>query len=362
MKKYTLIVPGIMAMLLFYPYLYARSIHRPVDCSMPVIHTRWPDDKKIYTLRDYHLTEYPLFEEFDYEHIQEHALPRTYLSYRYDSTKTVSSELLIALLEKLVHDIEKLNARRKIHIPNFDVLSQRSFNTRQGAGALVLKFKEYPFVVKLFRETPATFVRPFSKGLEQQTFFSMSGGMCRYLSGFTRIKNLEITKRLLAQHPEFKDTVDFPRKWFWIPKNCRWFELIGNNIGRKTQQIILLPTVYAVIEDAIDIKEAFTLRNQQDRERALRISSSVHERIDPNIDNFVHERNTGKTVIVDTEHFPSVVGTRTLLECDGYSSYYYKLSKKFLKDSYLTSKSELRRWQYIDSIRVEDNQTIVILP
>ena len=195
---------------------------------MPEIITRWAGDTKTYRLAKYHLEEYSLFQLFDKDYFEKHLLPNTPVSYRYDQRKSVDPQILSDLIQGLLDEIKQ----EKNSFTNFSILQAKDYNFKNGKGLLIVKFNDYPFVVKLFIETPDSFVSPFDKGIEPIFFFFMGGGINRHMSGFTRLKNREIILKHLAQSP-WSDQIDIPRKWNWLPTNHKWIEISGKNIGIK---------------------------------------------------------------------------------------------------------------------------------
>lgn len=318
-----------------------RSVLRPQDPLIPEIITRWTDDAKTYHLRDYHLEEHALFTKFNREYFFKHLLPEGPISYRYNKNKKISGKRLHNLAEHLVKEIFD----KKTAFTHFTVLKNEDFNGHTASGTAIFKYKQYPFVLKLFIKTPETFVKPFSEGLVPSCFFVMGGGINRYLSGFTRIRNLELIKQKINESPYWSQLVDTPRKWFWTPTNCRWFELIGKNVGTKRIQRAVLPSVYGIIADAIESEKTLSIFNKQEREFALQLTHYLDNSIDAHADNFMVEKKTLKVVLIDTEHFPTMVGLKKPLVYDSYSAWYCKLAWKCLTDKLSHHKKYRRELQ-----------------
>lgn len=60
------------------------------------------------------------------------------------------------------------------------------------------------------------------------------------------------------------------------------------------------------------------------------------------------EKGTKKLVIVDTEHFPTVVGFRKRPpKCKNYTSWYLQLSSKCGKETFFRTKKERRAAQTV---------------
>ncbi|MGE0010279.1 MAG: hypothetical protein AB7F19_07150 [Candidatus Babeliales bacterium] len=347
--------------LFFYFFLYVicilhvltsyagRSVFRPDDPHMPMIEVCWNGSKKVHKLRDYHLEEYPLFHTYDQSYFDTHLLPDGAIPYRQDPTQSIDGTVLSELIEQLVAQLiadRKQPAKALKELPHFTILKKRDFVWKTATGCLIVKFNDYPFIVKLFLETPKSFVRPFDKGFEPTCFFLMGGGANRHISGLTRIPNLELVQKQIQEHPTWKDVIEFPRKWFWAPKKRTFFTLTGYNIGQSNAPLVTeYPGIYAVVVDAIDIERTFSLTSSEDRKLALSTSKYLKSFIDAHINNFVIERETGKIVIIDTEHFPTVVGLRKELPGQGYVGWYGRLAAKRVRDTYCQTKYTRRSLQ-----------------
>lgn len=320
--------------------LSTRSIHRPQDPLRPTITVNWQDSKKIYRLCNEHLEEWPLFKLFDLQFFNEHRLPAGPIRYRNDETQSVDGAVLSHLLEELVQEIKQ----QKIQYKNFIVLKRRNFNKKLFSGIIVLKFKDYPFVVKVFMENPYSFVSPFSKGWEPCFHFFMGGGVSRFLSGFTRIKNLYDINAEIAKSSYWSSIIDTPRKWFWTPTNNRWLQITGTNICTDGPRTIALPGIYCIVADAIEGERTFSLKLQDDRRLALSLCNYLEFRLDAHIDNFILERGTGKIVIVDTEHFSTMVGIKHKPSpVNSYASWFLYLCRKCTKDMFFRTKKQRGR-------------------
>lgn len=333
----------LLFIIIFTETLEGRSRHRLIYETMPEISTRWLNDPhgEVYRLKSLYIQEYPLFTTFDKEHVFSHLLPKGPISYRNEPEKTVNSEELTKIIEKTVTDIYKYNKKPPSLDEHFIILKKLNFDWQSHAGLLVLKFKKYPFVVKLFMETPESLVNPLSKDIQQAASFIMSGGVNRYMLGFTRIKNLEAMRARIATSPYWSSLVDTPRKWFWISPHTRWLVLEGHHVGmQKKYHRMELPSVYALICDAIESDNRFNLFNRKERELSLNLSQFLGPRIDPHIYNFMREKATGKIIIIDTEHFPSIVGLKEPMVYKNYPSIYSQLAGKFLRDYFFTTKKD----------------------
>lgn len=314
--------------------MLARSMYRKT--ILPQLTTRWTDDTICYHLQHNNLESASIFDQYDEAYFQKHMLPDAEIHSRDGSTTTRGSEIK-TILEELVHDLQS-TTRHQFRNKHFTVLKRRDYNPKTHSGLMVLKCKDYPYVVKLFMETPKSFVCPFSKGFEPCCFFVMSGGTSRYLLGFSRLKNRETIQKKIAAAPDWCDKISVPRKWFWRPKNTRWLEVSSKYLG-TCDRTTVLPSVYAIICDAIDA-QPFQITHKEDRKTAIELSHLLGTCIDSHIDNFLVEESTGKFVIIDTEHFATQVGLRKPIEFDGYPSWYWQLATKCIGNSYLRTKKE----------------------
>ena len=328
--------------------LHGRSVHRPKDPRTPEICVRHLGQTQKYFLASFHLEKYPLFETFDKEFLLEQTLPARPIPFRHGNG-SVRSTVLEEKIEGLLQEVRK----HKKHYTDFKVLVDHNFNHKQQCGLLIVKFKDYPFVLKLFMETPQTFVEPFQKGFEPTFFFYMGGGVNRHLSGFTRIKNLHVINERLAQSAYWSERVVTPRKWFWMPKKPEWLEISGKNIGPEKTIITHIPAVYGIIADAIDCGEKFSIHNKEHTQLSLNLCNYLDLWIDPHIPNFMFEKNTGKIAVVDTEHFPTVVGLKETPQFQSYTDWYMYLINKCGQNMIFCTKQDLLALQETPSKTIQ---------
>lgn len=322
--------------------VYSRSPHRPIDPQDPWLTASWRGQKEQQVLHDTHLRAL-IFNIFDKEQFLNHLLPDSAITYRSDQKKNVSGKQLKKLIENLLREIQQ----NKKKFRDFTILKKRDFTKKDNTGLLILKFNDYPFILKLFIETPTSFVNPVQKGFEPTCFFYMGGGITRHLTGLTRIKNLEEIKSIISENATWKDCVDFPRKWFWLPEQEQWITLCGHNIGPNQTIMTEIPAIYGVIADEITWSHPFSMRKENDKKVAMSLSNSVDQRIDPHINNFGIEKGSGKIVPIDFEHFPTVVGLdENDRSCNGYIEWYLSLCNKMAYDTYGKNKQQRRLEQY----------------
>jgi hypothetical protein len=319
----------------------ARSYHRPNDPLLASLEIQEIGTDKVAVLRNAHLSERAIFCSYDKDYFFAHLFPQS-ITYRHQPTKTIGSQVLFDLNEKLLQEIEN----GQTEYSDFIILKDRDFRKKARAGCLILKYKNYPFILKLFIETPESFADPFSKGFEPICFFMMGDGINRHLNGFGRIKNKDTMQWKVSIHPHWSHHVDFPRKWFWLPQNARWLRLTGTNIGgpRKVQDGEI-PAVYGIICDKIDIGRDLSLNDPDDRQLALSLSNYLGY-IDPHIKNFVIEKQTNKIVPIDSENFLYMVGFDEPQQYNGYMEWYCKLTQKMVHDTFGRTKLERRNAQF----------------
>lgn len=319
----------------------ARSPFRTHDPQTQRLEIQWHHDhpcQKLVLTNPY-LEEYPIFDIFDETYFNQHLLPQDALSFRYAPRTFISGIHLSSLIEELVQEI--LEKRREY--THFTILQNKDFSRRGACGLIVLKFNDYPFVVKLFIETPESFSVPTSKGIEQTFFFYMGGGANRHLTGFTRLRNLELIREKISQHPTWSTLVDTPRKWFWLPKNSRWLAITGHGFGSGEVKTITIPGIYAIIADEIKPARKLSLMKKHDCSVALKLYNFLESSVDPHIKNYMIEEGSGKLVIIDTEYFPALVGFDEVQPFDSYFCWCLHLIKKCSKNMFWLSKPERRQ-------------------
>jgi hypothetical protein len=311
-----------------------RSRWRNEDPRIPEIRVHWADDStSTHTLRDNCLEYHAIFCKYEERSFKDHLLPECPITYRRDPSKTVYPQELSRLAEKVLEEIQT----GKNSYDDFVVLKRSDFNPRKASGLIILKYKNYPFILKLFLKTPETFVR-LSEGVVPKFLFRMGGGINRHLSGFTRIPNLEKIKELLDESPYWRSLVDTPRKWYWIPKKSRSITIEGKNIGNRTFCETTIPSIYGIVVDAIEVERQFCLSNANDTKFGLAFANYIGNRMDAHVDNLMVEKGTGKVVIIDTEHFPTMVGLKRPINFNSYRSWYLQLSGKCFQDNFMRHK------------------------
>lgn len=332
--------------LIFATQCSSRSPHRPVDPNDPIIKVYWEHDTSMkYTFRESHLQE-AIFYLYDEQYFFDHLIPNGPLNFRYEPEKSVTGAELSEIIEDLILEINQLKKRqRKIAFKNFNILKIRDVNKRDHTGLYVVKFKNYPFVLKLFIETPYGIVNPTDKGFEPICFYYLSG-LSRHFNGFTRIKNLENIKRIVLSDSYWSTRVGFPYKGFWLPKNPKWIVIEGKNIGTQKNNKIKIPAIYGVVCDEVTWQRTFTLKEVQDRKDAIDLSNFLCQRIDAHINNFGIEIQSDLIVPIDFEHFVTSVGIEEDRHCDNYFVWYTNLTFNAFKRLLFQNKEERRLAQH----------------
>lgn len=251
----------------------------------------------------------------------------------------VSREELHIRVELLLAEI----AHKRTEYTYFTVLKNGNFVLQEGHGALIVKFKDYPLVLKLFIEKPETILNPFIKDFEELFFYVIGGGINRYFAGFTRVENRERIQKTL-------DTINVPNelvlplKYIWLPsQESAWdrkIKLVGVNCGAPgVTQEIMVPAVYGIIAEYIPLKRSFSWLNSGDRAQAMQISNAINGAchalcVDQNIPNYA-ETNSGKIALVDTEHFGILLGFEPGDYCfSNYPSFWAFCAAKLFKDGF----------------------------
>jgi len=299
----------------------------------PTIYVKFADSNTTYQLSSNFMWEWPLFHTFDKKFSYQQLLPPTQIPYRNEPTQSVDGTILHKLLEELIIEVQE---GKKV-FTHFTVLKNRMLGSKWRTGNLVLKCKDYPFVIKLFIETPQSFVKPFKKGgLQGFGSFIMHlacGGINRHLSGFTRIKNLLTIQALITENHQWVHCVDLPRKWFWIPSHNKELIITGNNFESKNLHIAI-PSIYCIIADAIESQKATNWSSFKKRAlTTFKLCKDIQFRIDINFNNFIVEPTTKKIVIIDTEHLPTLAGmTRKPQNIKGILSFAWFVLKNGIRN------------------------------
>lgn len=320
-------------------FLESRSIRRPVDSSIPTISVT-PSDRQIadtwhphkknkskaaqkkHVLTSPYLRLNPIkhvMSTFTSPFFKDHYLPQDqHLSFR-NNLGSVDTKILEDLAQQLVEEIKD----RKRVFSHFTILKSLDFNWKTLSGLIVLKYKNYPFVIKLSIEHAHTMVDPYSKGYQSKFIFVL-GGNIRHLSNFTRISNLEKIKNIVIYSPYYLNNIDFPRKWYWLPNNGYNLEIIWHESPYKSEERFSIPSIYAVISDYIDIDETYP--QPELNKMAMKIATDTEFLIDPHAGNTVVEKGSTRYTLIDTENFRIMTGLNRTMKSKKYLGWLLELS------------------------------------
>lgn len=343
MKQTKKIAAKILLPLLTVPMLEwlqaARSPFR-ITNNIPTIITRYENSPISFVQQDSHIQYYPFFQTYDKDFLDKHTLPNDLIEYRFKKSTYFSGKQLQNDLAQLVIEIK---AKRR-NYTHFKIIQNKNFNRKMICGLIILKHKKLPIIVKLFAETPKTLIYPRHKGIDPLCFFYMAGGVNRHFAGFTRIKNKEYIEHWATTHVEWKNRILLPRKWFWAPETQPSIIIEGHNLEEHNNACIKIPSLYAIIADYFPFKTAPEYRSVK-KNIIMKLCNDIKLYIDPHETNFFlikNQTNTLPTVsIVDTEHFPTMVGINTVQppQFKNHIDWLMFLVNKCFHDMYLRTKS-----------------------
>jgi len=323
-----------------------RSIHRSYNPTIPYIIVTGLNQSetikqkscrklKSNKLQNKFLRLKTLKRPYENSGFKKHMLPKGKIKFR-KTDDTVQSDTLKKENEHLLEEI--LSGSKKF--TDFTVLKDTDFNYNTLSGLVVLKYKKFPFVLKLFIEHPHTFIDPLSRSLVAGCIFVLSGNT-RHLSGFTRIHNKETARKALAKDPEYRYYLDFPRKWYWLPESQPYLNIKWHDSHHDYYETIKIPSFYGIVCDFIETdkvvqkKEIHTLR-----QISIDVANYLRNIIDSHVDNFIPELGSNKIVIIDTEHFPTVAGLEKEMNANGYIQWHFELMGKYMKTAWFRSKQQ----------------------
>lgn len=340
----------IVSMMLFGTILmstmYARHPFRMPDPHATHV-TIYARGYKPYTIWSNRLRLYPLFA-FNISDLNKNLLPQGPISYRTAPSQSVTGKTLSNLTERVVQEVTHASTQVKNRHSTQDciILRDRNFNYKTLHGLIIFKCKNYPFVIKLFMETPGSFFDFRSTGMEPPFFFYMGGGANRFLTGLTRIQNRNLVEHAISVNNRWKNHVELPRKWFWLPKQPHKLYLLGENIGGHKKIRTTLPSTYAIIEDEINTEHRITtLPMRKKLNVIIQLCNDLGLYIDPHTTNYTFIRDEVtkkcKIFILDTEHFPTMAGIQERVQFKNHLSWYAFLAKNYLKILYAQTKKDL---------------------
>lgn len=302
----------LILIIIFIPFTIksARSVQRKKDRLMPRIITSWHHrPNKKHVSYSWCIRKHPIFTINTKDSCQ-HLLPHTISVTMQGITKEINTIHLKQKLETLIYEIK----RHKKKFTHFTVIHKSDFNHKHCCGFIVCKFKDYPLVVKLSLETPESFINPYYKGFVPLCFYYMSGGIGRHVTGLTRIPNLHRVRKKIAEKKTWCNKVKTPRKWFWMPNNVPMIDIVGINIGGVQEPMHnSLPAIYAVIADAVNVHtKCPNITLEEKSTTIMSLCNDLNCIIDPHENNYIFEWDNNAhditITIIDTEHFPTMVG------------------------------------------------------
>jgi hypothetical protein len=274
------------------------------------------------TLTSRYLSKH-VFEAFDQKYFDTYYLPKTDITHRNKPHQSTSGTTLATIVDQTVQSIIQTGQPTD----ETEIMKSSGFSFSHKAGVIILRCKNHPFIMKVFIENTQSLAHPFRKGLEAIGIFIMSGGLNRYLTGFSRVKNLYTFKTEISQHPYWQSKIDAPRAWFYTPDNTPYFSMYGSRFFENATYYADMPAIYAIICD-----EIFGSSENIDSQTTLQLFQDFDNHIDPNPSNFLREYETQKIVLIDAEYFPSIVGLDRHMYVSSYFSWYMQLAIKCAKD------------------------------
>ena len=325
-------------------FLYTRSPYRKLAYSIPSITISYSDFESFkhkgnaYQLASLHLRPWTYCNVYDQEFYSNKMFPSDQILHCNRDEKVNSSAVRYEI-EKVIKKI--FRSKKRCSLSNAHILKDSDFNYRSSAGLVVVKLKQYPFILKIYRETPQTFCSPCSKGLVPTFVFRTGNGATRHLSGLTRIPMRDVLENLLENMPAWKDRIVLPRKWLWLPDDLRWLYISGDSDLFSFNAWI--PSVYVIVCDSIEIERSLSFLNEADRTLAIQIGQIFDNKIDSNIPNFVIQKGTGKIAIIDTEYFPLMLSLKNSFKAESYSNWLFQLAQMSAKKIVYLDKKTLQK-------------------
>ena len=242
----------IIVLCLFFNSTQARSIYREGDPRGAYINITYTGDPLCYQWKDQYLRPQPLFQSFHHDHFFQHLLPKSPITYRYNPRQSIEGRILSNLAETAIAEIQA----GKKKFTHFTILKKSNFHFKTKSGLLILKFNDFPFILKLFIENPRGLKNPYKKGAIPTIYFIM-GGSTRHLIGFTRISTLEKIQQKI-KNSIWAELIDVPRKWFWMPDQGPWLTLTAYQMFNQPRTVSF-PAIYGIIADEIQEERPLSL-------------------------------------------------------------------------------------------------------
>lgn len=315
--------------------IFSRSVHRPVHPNDPVLTVRNSKTGETYKMIDSRLQEYAFFNCYNKKHLEKNLLPDK-VNYRYKPDESINGEVLNKKIENFL--CELLSKKKKFQ--DFEILKCTDFNRKKKSGFIVVRFKDYPFVLKLSIETPKTITDFSLRGVQERAIFCMASSM-RHLAGLTRVRTVEKIKENIDPTNPWYNKLSLPRKWYWLPKNPEYLLITANNLAGKQESYTKIPAIYGVICDEIKLS-----KKRPPAHECLDFCRKLDFILDPHTINFNYDDITGEITIIDTEYFPILMGAREKYhQAQNYVSWYLGLAGEFIVNKFCMLKSHRRNRQ-----------------
>lgn len=325
-----------------------RSIFRPNN-ECPTITCCWEDGTDSHSLKDWSIQPGPLVNMYNKQYIQEHLLPVKTIEPLHADGASIDGKEVNEICQQLYNEILQ-DAKQ---YTDCTILKNNDLQVSDKSGLVIVKSNKQPVVIKLFMEAPKTLTHPYRGRRFDMNMIFMVSGNWRYTLGFSRVQTAELTRRYLAG-TEFATRVTIPRKWFWIPDNVPWIKITIHNVGQYQDHVIMLPSIYAIVCDAIEVDE--------DKEVPLKESfalcKSVNFMLDPNKKNFIVEKHTGKIGVIDTENFRAVMHlNRPLHTKNNHIQWYIHLAGNAFRNKFCFHK-EARKQRQREQLQIYFHETL----
>lgn len=316
-----------------------RSIFRPLDIHCPAVYCSWQHDTKVHCSRDWNWRASSLFDMYEDTYVTQHLLPAMHIPATTPHGKPIDGWQLHQELNQLVTSIQAGNP----DLNKYKVLKDAGFNFHNKTGLLVLKSKEQPVVIKLSLESPQTFTKPYNRGFELCAIFMISGSTPHML-GFTRLPTAERIYKKVRNTP-WESRITIPRKWYWKPENQPTLTIRTENIGKTKERSLQVPSVYAIICDAIEHEESAKIPMQD----FLQLCTDTAYIFDPHLKNGIIERGTGKIALIDTEDGQAKMGFyEPVQRAKNYIQWYAWLTCRAVRRKFATLKPERLAHRHIE--------------
>lgn len=320
-------------------YTTHRSPLRKPSQQIPTIVVSDDMNPHSYARSCNHYKKDPIFTVFDYQFFLDHQVPTTGITTGNEKPMVKKKKL-----DKILHNILFALKEQNSPLPHCTIMHDRNFNYTTQCGLIILKLHDYPLVIKLFKETPESFVSPFTKGFEPTTFFFMSGGSNRHIAGLTRIPNRLRLLAQIEQSEQWKDRVIIPRKWYWTPQPIEWLRIDGYHLDAKTNLHTEIPATYAVIADYVAAEQTTSLDPEMQKDLIMDLCTLCSLHLDPHMKNFVISTKPDSEIpiitIIDTEDHACMTGLTEPVTYTTHIEWYTVLTRKFLKDLLFNVKQE----------------------